>query len=139
MATEEHPLRLHFELRDDAKPAPRVSQGGWVKVCAVATGERFWCRVMTLRADGMLTASVDNDLLSSTVACPLQFGDVVVLHERNVLESAALAERDEFERLLVVTGSHVKASKLWRGVRQLEGTGVLPRHGTRYVVGRETT
>ena len=28
MATEEHPVRLQFELRDDAKPAPRVSKGG---------------------------------------------------------------------------------------------------------------
>ena len=69
MATEQRPLRLRFELRDDASPAPRVSQGGWVKVCAVATGERFWCRVTTVSADGMLTASVDNDLLSSTLAC----------------------------------------------------------------------
>ena len=139
MAAEEHPLRLQFELRDDAKPAPRVSKGGWVKIGAVATGERFWCSVLTLSADGMLTASVDNHLLSSTLACPLQFGDVVVLHERNVLESASLAERNEFEQLLVVTESHVKAAKLWRGVRQLEGTGAPPRHGTRYVVGRETT
>ena len=139
MATEKRPLRLRFELRDDASPAPRVSQGGWVKVCAVATGERFWCRVTTVSADGMLTASVDNDLLSSTLACPLRFGDVLVFHERNVLESASLAERDEFERLLVVTESHVKAAKLWRGVRQLEGTSAPPRHGTRYVVGRETT
>ena len=139
MATEQRPLRLRFELRDDASPAPRVSQGGWVKLGAVATGERFWCRVMTVSADGILTASVDNDLLSSTIACPLRFGDVLVFHERNVLESASLAERDEFERLLVVTESHVKAAKLWRGVRQLEGTGAPPRHGTRYVVGRETT
>ena len=139
MATEQRPLRLHFELRDDASPAPRVSQGGWVKVGAVATWERFWCRVMTVSADGMIAASVDNDLLESTIACPLRFGDVLVFHERNVLESTCLAERDEFERLLVVTGSHVKASKLWRGVRQLEGTCVPPRHGTRYVVGREVT
>jgi len=139
MATEKRPLRLHFELRDDASPAPRVSQGGWVKVGAVATRERFWCRVTTVSADGMLTASVDNHLLSSTLACPLRFGDVLVFHERNVLESASLAERDEFERLLVVTESHVKAAKLWRGVRQLEGTSAPPRHGTRYVVGRETT
>jgi len=139
MAAEEHPLRLQFELRDDASPAPRVSKGGWVKIGAVATGERFWCSVLTLSADGMLTASVDNHLLSSTITCPLQFGDVVVLHERNVLESASLAERNEFEQLLVVTESHVKAAKLWRGVRQLEGTGALPRHGTRYVVGREVT
>ena len=139
MATEEHPLRLQFELRDDAKPAPRVSKGGWVKVGAVATVERFWCSVMTLSEDGTLTASVDNHLLSSTITCPLQFGDVVVIHERNVLESASLAERNKFEQLLVDTESHVKAAKLWRGVRQLEGTGVLPRHGTRYVVGREVT
>ena len=139
MATEKRPLRLHFELRDDASPAPRVSQGGWVKVGAVATGERFWCSVLTLSADGILTASVDNDLLSSTIACPLRFGDVLVFHERNVLESASLAERDEFEQLLVVTESHVKAAKLWRGVRQLEGTSAPPRHGTRYVVGREVT
>ena len=60
MAAEEHPLRLQFELRDDASPAPRVSKGGWVKIGAVATGERFWCSVLTLSADGMLTASVDN-------------------------------------------------------------------------------
>ena len=139
MAAEERPLRLRFELRDDASPAPRVSQGGWVKVGAVATGERFWCRVMTVSADGILTASVDNDLLSSTIACPLRFGDVLVFHERNVLESASLAERNEFEQLLVVAGTHVRAAKFWRGVRQLEGTCVPPRHGTRYVVGRETT
>ena len=139
MATEQRPLRLRFELRDDASPAPRVSQGGWVKVGAVATGERFWCRVMTVSADGILTASVDNDLLSSTIACPLRFGDVVVLHERNVLESASLAERNEFEQLLVVTESHVKAAKHWRDARQLEGTCVPPRLGTRYMVGREVT
>ena len=139
MAAEEHPLRLRFELRDDASPAPRVSKGGWVKIGAVATGERFWCSVLTLSADGILTASVDNDLLSSTIACPLRFGDVLVFHERNVLESASLAERNEFEQLLVVAGTHVRAAKFWRGVRQLEGTGALPRHGTRYVVGREVT
>ena len=139
MAAEEHPLRLQFELRDDAKPAPRVSKGGWVKIGAVATGERFWCSVLTLSADGMLTASVDNHLLSSTITCPLQFGDVVVLHERNVLESASLAERNEFEQLLVVTESHVKAAKHWRDARQLEGTCVPPRLGTRYMVGREVT
>ena len=139
MAAEEHPLRLQFELRDDAKPAPRVSKGGWVKIGAVATGERFWCSVLTLSADGMLTASVDNHLLSSTITCPLQFGDVVVFHERNVLESAAFAERDKFEQLLDVTGSHVKAAKHWRDARQLEGTCVPPRLGTRYMVGREVT
>ena len=110
-----------------------------MKIGAVATGERFWCSVLTLSADGILTASVDNDLLSSTITCPLRFGDVLVFHERNVLESASLAERDEFERLLVVTESHVKAAKLWRGVRQLEGTSAPPRHGTRYMVGREVT
>ena len=71
-----------------------------MKVGAVATEERFWCRVMTLRADGMLTASVDNDLLSSTIACPLQFGDVVVFHGRNVdyfaeaLMTSACVRRD---------------------------------------------
>ena len=139
MATEQRPLRLRFELRDDASPAPRVSQGGWVKVCAVATGERFWCRVTTVSADGILTASVDNDLLSSTIACPLRFGDVLVFHERNVLESTCLVERDKFEQLLVVTGSHVKAAKHWRDARQLEGTCVPPRLGTRYMVGREVT
>ena len=139
MAAEEGPLRLHFELRAGASPAPRVSQGGWVKVGATATGERFWCRVMALRADGMLTASVDNDLLSSTTACPLRIGDVLVFHERNVLESASLAERNEFEQLLVVTGSHARAATLWLYVRQLEGTGLPLRHGTRYVVGREIT
>ena len=74
-------------------------------------------------------SSVDNDLLSSTIACPLRFGDVLVFHERNVLESASLAKRNEFEQLLVVTGSHVRAVKLWCDVRQLEGTGVPPRHG----------
>ena len=67
MATEEHPLRLHSKLRDDDEPAPRVSKGGWVKVGAVATGERFWCSVLTLSADGKLTASADNHLLLSTV------------------------------------------------------------------------
>ena len=139
MTTEEHPWRLHFELRDHAEPAPRVSKGGWVKVGVVATGERFWCRVMTLRADGMLTASLNNHLLSSTVACPVQFGDVVVFHERNVLESASLAERNEFEQLLFSTESHVKAATHWCEVRQLDGTGVLPRHGTRYVMGGEVT
>ena len=139
MATEKRPLCLHFELRDDASPAPRVSQGGWVKVGAVATGERFWCRVMTVSADGILTASVDNDLLSSTIACPLRFGDVVVFHERNVLESASFAERNEFEQLLFSTESHVKAAKHWHDVRQLDGTGVLPRLGTRHMVGREVT
>ena len=73
MATEQRPLRLRFELRDDASPAPRVYQGGWVKVGAVATGERFWCRVMIVSADGILTASVDNDLLESTIACCMMF------------------------------------------------------------------
>ena len=139
MAAEEHPLRLRFELRNDASPAPRVSKGGWVKIGAVATGERFWCSVLTLSADGILTASVDNDLLSSTITCPLRFGDVLVFHERNVLESASLAERDKFEQLLVVTESHVKAAKHWRDARQFEGTCVPSRLGTRYVVGREVT
>ena len=126
MATEQRPLRLHFELRDDASPAPRVSQGGWVKVCAVATGERFWCRVMSLRADGMLTASVDNHLLSSTLACPLQFGDVVVLHERNVLESASLAERDKFEQLLVVTDPSQTAVLSTRRLKHCSGYKSTP-------------
>ena len=38
MATEQRPLRLRFELRDDASPAPRVSQGGWVKVWCGCNG-----------------------------------------------------------------------------------------------------
>ena len=78
MAAEEGPLRLHFELRSVASPAPRVSQGGWVKVGAL--GERFWCLVNTVHADGVLTASIANDL----VLCPWKTGDEVTFREGNI-------------------------------------------------------
>ena len=51
-----------------------------------ALGERFWCLVYTVHADGVLTASVANDL----VLCPWKAGDEDTFCEGNILEVASL-------------------------------------------------
>jgi hypothetical protein len=127
--------RLRFESRRDnmnmAMSAHCVSPGDWVKVGAL--GERFWFFVNTVHTDGILSASVDNDLVS----CPWTVGDEVTFHERNVVEVASSTDRDQFEHVVVVSGSHVNGAKLWHHWRQLKGIGVTFRPGTQHMVGDE--
>ena len=80
--------RLCFESRRDNThlSAPRVSTGDWVKVGVL--GERCWCLVNAVHADGILSASVANDL----VLCPWKAGaagDEVAFREGNILEVAS--------------------------------------------------
>ena len=131
MAAEEGPLRLHFELRAGASPAPWVSQGGWVKLGAL--GERFWCLVNTVHADGALTASVANDL----VLYPWKAGDEVTFCEGNILEVASLSDRSRFVQMVLVSGSGVEAARRWHHWRQSKGVGVAPRPRTQYIVGND--
>ena len=123
--------RLHFESRRDNTPlsAPRVSTGDWVKVGAL--GERFWCLVNTVHADGVLTASVANDL----VLCPWKAGDEVTFREGNILEVASLSDRGRFVQMVLVSGSRVEAAQRWHHWRQSKGVGVAPRPHTQYIVG----
>ena len=55
-------LQRHaFEVRDPSKRQPSVDEGTLIKVGI--RGERFWCRVKRVRADGALVAIVDNNLI----------------------------------------------------------------------------
>lgn len=99
---------LCFESRRDNTllSAPRVSTGDWVKVGAL--GERFWCLVNTVHADGVLTASVANDL----VLCPWKAGDEVTFCEGKILEVASLSDRCRFVQMFLVSGSRVTTTTL---------------------------
>ena len=138
MALLDHSQRLHFESRLDTMSlsVSRASPGDWVKVGVL--GERFWCLVKTVREDGMLVASVDNDL----VACPLKVGDEVTLRRENVLEVASSTDRSQFEHMALGTGPRVEAAhrsveaaQLWHYWRSSKGVGVTPRPNTQYMVG----
>ena len=133
MDPEEHSQRLHFELRPATASTPRVSPGSWVKVGVL--GERFWCRVKSVRAGvtGVLVATVDNDLVS----CPWKVGDEVTFQETNVLEVASLTDRGRFEHMVLVSDSYVDVARLWHHWRQSKGVSVAPRPDTQYIVGRE--
>ena len=85
----------------------------------------------TVHADGVLTASVANDL----VLCPWKAGDEVTFREGNILEVASLSDRSRFVQMVLVSGSRVGAAQRWHHWRQSKGVGVAPRPRTQYIVG----
>ena len=68
----------------------KVEQGTWVKV-GIVTGigtERFWCKVVQVQPDGECIATVDNDLVTSSLKC----GDQLLFKQHHVLKTASLKE-----------------------------------------------
>ena len=78
--------------REEALGRARVERGAWVKV-GLANRKRFWCRVTRLGPNGAIVATVDNDLVTTTM---LKYGDQVVLQPRHVLETADVADMLRF-------------------------------------------
>ena len=96
---------LMLEERAAGAPTPRIDVGAYVKVGTLGAragvgGERFWCVVTDVRADGELSARVDNDLVLSAYRC----GDTIALHERHVLETASVHDCLTFRSLVAVHG-----------------------------------
>ena len=102
---------LEAQVRDASLAKPHVHAGSFVK--AGIRGERFWCRVESVRADGMLRATVDNDLLRSA----WRRGHVLVLQHEHVLEVADVADQLSFKTLAATFGSDREAALAWRGAR----------------------
>ena len=120
-------LRAHtFEERDASLPKLSVRKGAFVKVGV--RQERFWCVVQHIGVD-TLSVVVDNDLLHS----PWQRGHELIVQHRHVLEVADVADRLNFQALVVALGSKREAALVWRGVRVAAGTAAQPGHGTKYV------
>ena len=120
-------LQRHaFEVREPSRRQPRVDEGTLVKVGI--RGERFWCRVKRVRADGALVATVDNDLIKSPWRC----GDEIVVQLKHVLET--LDPKDmSLVSLLSVLGVS-EAAMLWRELRLENGSGVLAKPKTFFVL-----
>ena len=121
-------LQRHaFEGRDPSKRQPRVDEGTLIKVGI--RGERFWCRVKRVRADGALVAIVDNNLIKSPWMC----GDEIVVQLMHVLET--LDPKDmSLASLLPVLGVSEAAVMLWRELRLAEGSSVLAKPKTFFVL-----
>ena len=121
-------LQRHaFEGRDPSKRQPSVDEGTLIKVGI--RGERFWCRVKRVRADGALVAIVDNNLIKSPWMC----GDEIVVQLMHVLET--LDPKDmSLASLLPVLGVSEAAVMLWRELRLAEGSGVLAKPKTFFVL-----
>ena len=100
-----------FEVRDASLTKPPAHAGSFVK--AGIRGERFWCRVESVGADGMIRAVVDNDLMRSA----WRRGHVLVLQDEHVLEVADVTDRLTFSSLVATFGSDRKAALAWRDAR----------------------
>ena len=116
MATALDRLRAHtFEERDASLPRPCVRDGRFVKVGV--RGERFWCRVQKVEADGRFRAVVDITLQRSQ----WQRGHELVLQHEHVLESVDVADQLSFRRLLLLAtatdSSDHHAAMLWPELR----------------------
>ena len=120
-------LQRHaFEVRDPSKRQPSVDEGTLIKVGI--RGERFWCRVKRVRADGALVAIVDNNLIKSPWRC----GDEIVVQRKHVLET--LDPKDmSLASLLSVMGVS-EAAMMWRELRLENGSGVLAKPKTFFVL-----
>ena len=120
-------LRQHaFEVRDKNRKRPKVEPGVLIKVGV--RGERFWCKVKRVRKDGAFVAIVDNNLIKSPWRC----GDEIVVQLKHVLET--LDPKDmSLASLLSVLGVS-EAAMLWRGLRLENGSGVLAKPETLFVL-----
>jgi hypothetical protein len=122
-------LRAHmFEERQKSAARPSVDKGTFVKVGL--RGERFWCCVKHVRADGSLLAVVDNDLIKSHFGC----GDEILLQQTHVLETSHPSDRMTFHSLTTRLGSEVDAAIAWRDIRNKNGVAATPIPGTLYLV-----
>ena len=117
------------ERADDSEP--HVGSGRWVKVGL--HGERFWCNVRRVKADGALVATVENNLCRSPYRC----GDEIVLSRRHVLEIAGDEDRLQYERMCVVLGDAREAALQWQKMRAAMGLSLAVREGVVLVVGDE--
>jgi len=124
-----------FEERDAGAPElPCVEVGVWVKVGALSTradvrGERFWCVVTEVHADGALSARIDNDLVQSAHRC----GDTVVIGRCHVLETASEDDRQTVRSLAAVYGPRNGALAWpWAYLRREVGVSVQPKRNTLY-------
>ena len=108
-------LREHlFEQRSDGV-VPRVTAGVWVLVGQ--RGERFWCEVTRVRADGALVARVDNDLVYN----PYRFGEEIILRVDHVLDIANQHDITTFRDATATLGL-VGALRAWISARETEGS-----------------
>jgi hypothetical protein len=120
-------LQRHaFEVRDPSRRQPSVDEGTLIKVGI--RGERFWCRVKSVRVDGALVAIVDNHLIKSPWTC----GDEIVVQRKHVLET--LDPKDmSLASLLSVLGVS-EAAMRWRELRLENGSGVSAKPKTFFVL-----
>ena len=88
-----------------------VHAGSFVKV--EVRSEAFWCRVQRVEADGLLHATVDNNLLRSD----LRRGHAVVIRPEDVLEVVDVADQLSFTNLACALGSENEAALAWRAGR----------------------
>ncbi|MDC0525814.1 hypothetical protein OAO87_02350 [bacterium] len=110
-------LREHlFEQRSDGV-VPRVASGVWVLVGQ--RGERWWCKVTSVRPDGAFVARVDNYLVYN----PYRLGDEIVLRADHVLDIANQQDCLTFRDLTVTLGL-VGALRAWISARETEGSAV---------------
>ena len=120
-------LRQHtFEVRDPSRRQPSVDAGTLIKVGI--RGERFWCRVKRVREDGVLVATVDNDLIKSPWKC----GDEIVVQHKHVLETSDPTDTT-LASLLSALGSS-EAAMLWRELRLMRGSDVEAKPKTCFVL-----
>ena len=104
-----------FTERQTGAAVPTVKYGTFVKVRV--NGERFWCRVKHLRADGYVLAVVDNDLVNSC----WNRGDEIAFQHKHVLETAEPSDERIFRSLVVWFGSVTDAAIAWRELRKAGG------------------
>lgn len=120
-------LQRHaFEVCDPSRRQSSVDEGTLIKVGI--RGERFWCRVKRVRADGALVAIVDNNLIKSLWRC----GDEIVVQRKHVLETLG-AKDMTFAGLLSAMGSS-EAAMMWRELRLADGSGVQANPKTCFVL-----
>ena len=119
--------RCTFEVRDKSRRTPKVGAGVLIKVGV--RGERFWCKVKGVRKDGALAAIVDNELLKSPA---WKVGHEIVVFPEHVLETCDPNDTT-FASLLSVMGSS-EAAMLWRESRLADGSGVLAKPKTYFVL-----
>ena len=115
-----------FEERQKSAAVPTVKHGTFVKVRV--SGERFWCRVKHLRADGSVLAVLDNNLVKSR----WKRGDEIVFQHGDVLETAEPADEHRFRSLVVGLGSVTDAAIAWQELRRAGGVAVVPHPETVY-------
>ena len=116
-----------FETRDARAPKPRVRRGVFVKVGV--RGERFWCRVESVGADGTLRAIVDNDLQKSS----WPRGHKLVLQHEHVLETTDATDGLTFHSLVAALGSPREAAVVWHSSRVASGRS-RPNSNTLYLL-----